>query len=66
MDADGGNPTKILELAGAQLDPIWVSNNRILFDHDHGIWAIDLDAGGALTDLTSEAGFIDNHATVRN
>lgn len=66
MDADGGNPTKILELDGPQLNPIWVSGNRILFDHDRGIWAIDLDAGGALTDLTGEAGFIDNQASVRN
>lgn len=65
MDADGGNATKLLELPGAQLDPVWVSANRILFDHDRAIWAIDLDAGGALTNLTGEPGFIHNQPAVR-
>jgi Tol biopolymer transport system component len=65
MDADGGNPTKILELAGAQLDPLWLPDNRILFDHDRAIWAIDLDAGGELTKLTGRDGFIDNEVAVR-
>jgi len=66
MDADGGNPTKLVELPGPQLNPLWLPDNRILFDHDRAIWAIDLDAGGVLTELTGQAGFIDNSATVRH
>jgi len=66
MDADGGNAVKILELAGPQLEPLWLPDNRILFDHDRAIWSIDLDNGGTLTNLTGEAGFIDTSAAVRH
>jgi len=65
VDADGSNQDKILELNDAQLGPLWLPGNRILFDHDRAIWALDLDAGSALTNLTGESGFLHNHVTVR-
>jgi TolB protein len=59
IDADGSNGAKLLAMAGAQLNPKWLPDNRILFgDNSSGtIMALDMSAGGAVSQLTDEPGF---------
>jgi Tol biopolymer transport system component len=64
MDADGGNQVNLLTAPGPQLTPVWLPDNRILFmsaDSLPGvsgfrIWELDLDAGGTVTQLTTDTG----------
>lgn len=58
MDADGTNQTRLVSIPGAQLNPRWLPDNRILFDSGSQIMALDVGAGGTVTALTSEPGFI--------
>ncbi|MEE8362246.1 MAG: hypothetical protein V3R71_08810 [Gemmatimonadales bacterium] len=58
MDADGTNQTRLVSLPGAQLSPRWLPDNRILFDSGNRIMALDVGAGGTVTALTNEPGFI--------
>lgn len=58
MEADGTNQTRLVTLPGPQLQPRWLPDNRILFDSDGKIMALELDAGGALTTLTGEVGYL--------
>ena len=59
IDADGNNEAKLLAMGGAQLEPNWLPDNRILFgDNSSGtILALDMGAGGTLSQLTNEPGF---------
>jgi hypothetical protein len=62
MDADGGNQAKLLSVAGPQLAPLWLPDNRILYCSADAnasvagfrIWELDLNAGGTTTQLTSD------------
>ena len=43
MDADGSDPTELLALPNAQTAPVWLPDDRILFDSGNGqILALDL------------------------
>lgn len=56
MDADGGNQTRLVSISGAQLNPRWLPDDRILFDSNRRIMA--LEPSGTVTSLTNEPGFI--------
>ena len=49
MDADGGNPRQLTELAGVDSNPTWSSDGRhILFTHEDGnrpaeVWVMAAD-----------------------
>jgi len=53
MEADGSNPARLVTLSGAQTEPRWLPDNRILFNWNRSIMALDLGAGGAVTQLTN-------------
>jgi len=52
MDADGSNQTRLVSISGAQTGPRWLPDNRILFTSNSRIMALDLGAGGTVTQLT--------------
>jgi hypothetical protein len=52
MEADGSNQERLVTLSGAQTEPRWLPDNRILFNWNRSIMALDLGAGGAVTQLT--------------
>jgi dipeptidyl aminopeptidase/acylaminoacyl peptidase len=60
MDADGSNQEKLLAIAGPELSPEWLPDNRILFvssDPSGGgyrIFALDLTAGATVAQLTAD------------
>jgi len=66
IDVDGSNEVRLLETNGPQLNPYWAPDNRILFDSNSEIWAIDLNAGGTLTKVSGEADYRHAMVTVRH
>ena len=53
MNADGTDPHRVLYLAGAQLQPLWIPADRLLFHDELGIGMVDLDGSQTLTRLTT-------------
>ena len=56
MDADGSDPTEILVRNEAQTGPVWLPDDRILFNSTGSILALDLDTGTVESLITGGGG----------
>lgn len=45
MNSDGSDPTELLVRPGAQVGPVWLPDDRILFNSEGDILTFDLDTG---------------------
>ncbi len=59
MKADGSEPTRLLYLAGAQLNPLWLPDGRVVFHDELGIGTIDTLGDGTVTrPVVEPTGFV--------
>lgn len=54
MEDDGSNVTELLVMPGPQTGPVWLPDDRIIFDSSGRILALDLVGGGTADVLVSE------------
>ena len=56
MNSDGSDPTELLVRPGAQTGPVWLPDDRILFDSEGDIRTLDLGTGGVETVISGGSG----------